>query len=75
MLDRSETDDLLGTNSSFRPLITAAAVALIIASFVAFMMDSAERSTPLNRDLSGAHANSAPVEVHQPAKGGGWVAR
>ena len=77
MLDRSQIDHMLETDSTVRPLIAAAAVALIGASLLAYTMDSTERSRPLNRDPSGMalHTGSNLLEMHQPAKGGGWVAR
>jgi hypothetical protein len=77
MLDRNQIDDMLETNSPFQPLIVTAAVALIAASLLAYMMDITELSRPLNRDPSGVnlHTDSTSVEMHQPAKGGGWIAR
>lgn len=76
MIDRTNIDEML-QESSLQPLIAAGAVALIAASLLAYVMDSTERSRPLNHDPSGraVQVESAPAETHQPAKGGGWTFR
>lgn len=76
LIDRSQMDEM-SQGSSLQPLIAAGAVALVAVSLLAYVMDSTERSRPLNHDPSGrvVQVEPAPTVARQPAKGGGWTFR